>query len=146
VPLIEFPVLRTGVHVEVEIWLSAPKREALFRKGQQLPPPQRLLLVLDTGADTTMINDRVLTGSLGLDVRSQTRMETASNVGVAEICDTYDVELTLAPNAVNPWKIQPLEVLGKHLPNMDGMLGRDVLNRAVFEYDGPRRTVRLTYL
>jgi hypothetical protein len=145
VPVIEFPVLRTGVHVEVEIWLSAPKREALFRKGQPPPPPQRLHLVLDTGADTTMINDRVLTGMLGLDVRNQTKMETASNVGVAEVCDTYDVQLILAPNAVKPWKIQPLEVLGKHLPNMDGMLGRDILNMAVFEYDGPRKTLRLTY-
>ena len=144
-PVIELPVLRTGVHVEVEIWLSAPRREMLFRKSKVPPPAVRATLVLDTGADTTMINDRILTGILGLDVRNQTKMETASDVGVANLCDTYDVQLTIAPNAVAPWRIQPLEVLGKHLPNMDGMLGRDILNMAVFEYDGPRRIVRLIY-
>ena len=101
--------------------------------------------MIDTGADTTLINDRILNGMLGLTPTGQTRMETASNVGVPSLCDIYDVQLVIAPKAVAPWKIQPLEVLGMHLPSMDGTLGRDVLNLAVFEYDGPRRVVRLMY-
>ena len=99
------------------------------------------------GCRTTMINEQLLR-NLGLTPTSQTRVLTATSGGKGEACDVYDVCIEIVDKAGNPmWRVQPVEVLARPLLNQgtDGMLGRDLLDLCVLEYDGPAKVFRLTF-
>ena len=129
------------------MWLSALRREQYFKLGKDVPPAAYAVLIVDTGADTTMINEQLLR-NLGLTPTSQTRVLTATSGGKGEACDVYDVCIEIVDKAGNPmWRVQPVEVLARPLLNQgtDGMLGRDLLDLCVLEYDGPAKVFRLTF-
>lgn len=111
-------------------------------------PPVEVTLIVDTGADSTMLNSQAMR-SLGLTPTSQTRVLTSGSRGVPEPCDVYDIELEIL-NRVHPqqsWRIPALEVLARSLENQgtDGMLGRDVLKLGILFYDGPRGVFSIDY-
>jgi predicted aspartyl protease len=111
-----------------------------------VPPPTLATFIIDTGADSTMVDDQIMRG-LGLLPTGQTEIYTSTTNGIAEICDVYDIELQVLSPGSAPWVIGPVEALGRHLPNhsLQGMIGRDVLNRAILRVDGPGQTFQLDY-
>lgn len=138
---------RNGLIVDVNVGLSAARRAALYKAGLSCPPPVQTTLIIDTGADSTMI-DESLIFPLQLTPTGQARVLTSQSRGVPEPCNAYDIELEVVNRTGNPsWRIQPLQVLARPLPNqsMGGMLGRDVLSLAVLIFDGPRQRFTLTY-
>lgn len=138
---------RTGLLVDVYVGLSAARRAALYKQGLPCPPPVQTTLIIDTGADSTMI-DEGLVRTLQLTPTSQARVLTTQSRGVPEPCDVYDVELEVINRTGNPsWRIQPLQVLARPLHNLSigGMLGRDVLCLGVLIFDGPRNQFSLDY-
>lgn len=146
---VELPVCGNGLLVEGEVWLSPQRREAMFRAGRQdeVGAPIRVTLIIDTGADSTMLNDQLMR-SLGLTPTSQARVITSGSRGVPEPCDVYDVSLEIKGSATQePWRVSPVAVLARPLVNQgtDGMIGRDLLRLGVLQYDGPKGTFSLTY-
>lgn len=138
---------RNGLLVDVNVGLSAARRAALYKRNLPCPPAVQTTLIIDTGADSTMI-DESLIRSLQLTPTDQARVLTSQSRGVPEPCDVYDVELEIINRTGNPsWRVQPLQVLARPLHNqsMGGMLGRDVLSLGVLIYDGPRKFFSLTY-
>lgn len=136
-----------GLLVDVNVGLSAARRAEMYKRGLPCPPAVQTTLIIDTGADSTMI-DEGLMRSLQLSPTSQTRVLTSQSRGVPEPCDVYDVELEILNRTGNPsWRIQPLAVLVRPLHNQStgGMLGRDVLYRGILHFDGPRMVFSLTY-
>ena len=103
--------------------------------------------MVDTGADSTMLNDQIMR-SLGLEATDQARLLTSGSKGVAETCDVFDVELSIAnPIHLQPWRFPAIAVLVRPLLNLsaDGMLGRDVLGTGILHYDGPLQRFTLDY-
>jgi hypothetical protein len=148
VPKLELDVRRNGLLVEGHVWLSPQRREAMFRKGLDVRPRIPVTLIIDTGADSTMLSTQLIR-SLGLEVPiNQTKVLTSGSRGVPEHCDIFDVELEIqgAANQAS-WRLPPLEVLARPLENQgtDGMIGRDVLKLGILHYDGPHNTFSLTY-
>jgi hypothetical protein len=146
VPEIALPVLRNGLLIDVRVGISAPRQAWLWKKGLQHPPPVRAEFVIDTGADRTMVNDRILL-NLGLQPTESTRVLTSSSAGKPETCDVYDISLEMRGKGNAAWRSSSLAVLGRHLPNdsIEGMIGRDILDRMVLVYDGPQRMFRLHF-
>lgn len=138
---------RNGLLVDVNVGLSAARRAALYKQGVSCPPAIQTTLIIDTGADSTMIDEGLARG-LQLTPTGQARVLTSQSRGVPEPCDVYDIELEVINRTGNPsWRIQPLQVLARPLHNqsMGGMLGRDVLSLGVLIFDGPRKQFTLVY-
>lgn len=146
---VELDVRGNGLIVDASVWMSPPRRAALFRLGQShlIGPAVPISLIIDTGADSTMLSTQLMR-TLGIAPTSQTRVLTSGSRGVPEPCDVYDVELQIMGNATQkPWRISSIGVLARSLENQgtDGMLGRDVLKLGILHYDGPRGRFTLDY-
>jgi hypothetical protein len=116
---------------------------------QRLPVPERLRLELlvDTGADTTTLNEMHMR-SLGIPVRGATEVRGVTTDAEATECNTYDVSFALINAVGDPNLILPaLEVIGRPFHNemIDGLIGRDVLGSVVFTLEGPNRQFVINY-
>jgi len=119
----------------------------LRRQGKSIPERIRLELLVDTGADTTTLNEMHMR-SLGIPVRGATKVRGVTTDTYATECNTFDVSLELI-NAVgeSPLHLPAVEVIGRPFHNemIDGLIGRDVLANMVFMLDGPHRQFVINY-
>jgi len=147
VPQLALHAQANGLIVDAKIWHSAPRRAEMFKRGMDVQHAIPVTMIIDTGADSTMISDQIAR-SLRLQVTDQTRMYTANSKGVDETCDICDVELEILNPVQRSWRIPALPVVVRPLLNisMDGMIGRDLLALGVLHYDGPRARFTLDYL
>lgn len=136
----------SGPIASVLVGVSEPRRRALEAHGLAVPPRLPLNLILDTGAETTMVNEQHMR-ALAIQVRGQRDILTATSDEKPTSCNTYDIELRIETFGDPPFVIPALEVIGRPLFNhsIDGMIGRDVLCRVKFTFDGPARVFRLDY-
>lgn len=118
----------------------------MLARGFEVNPDLRLSFIIDTGADTTMINEQHMR-TLGIAPRGAKEILTATSDAKATRCDTYDIAFRLSTYGDGPLIFPALEVIGRPLFNhsIDGMIGRDVLDRVVLSVDGPRRQFRIDY-
>ncbi len=128
------------------IGVSEPRRRLLLAHGLDVPPALRLSLILDTGAETTLLAEQHMR-TLAIPVRGQRDILTATTDEKPTACNTYDVSLQISTFGDPPFTIPALEVIGRPLFNhsIDGMIGRDILSRIRLMIDGPRRTFRIDY-
>ena len=136
-----------GPIVHVMVWASAPMRKLLLREGKLVPQPIRLELLIDTGADTTTLNEMHMR-SMALPVRGATEVRGITSESRATECNTYDVELQLINSAGDPPLILPVvEVIGRPFHNevIDGVIGRDFLSNVNFDLQGPLRQFAIHY-
>ena len=136
----------SGPILDVMIGVSEPRRRLLLAHGLDVPPALRLSLILDTGAETTLLAEQHMR-TLAIPVRGQRDILTATTDEKATASNTYDVSLQIATFGDPPLILPALEVIGRPLFNhsIDGMIGRDILSRVKLMIDGPRRTFRIDY-
>jgi len=118
----------------------------MLARGIEPNPDLRLSFIIDTGADTTMLSEQHMR-TLGISPRGTKEILTATSDEKATRCHTYDISFKLATFGDGPMIFSALEVIGRPLFNhsIDGMIGRDVLDRVVLSVDGPRRQFRIDY-
>lgn len=117
------------------------------RQGVEVPPDIGVSLLIDTGASHTFLDDQVTRG-LALERRGESMFHSSSTKGVPERCHEYDVSLVLGGiTTPNTWRIEMLNVMGHPFLNNShqGVLGRDVLDRLQFAWNGPARLMVLSY-
>jgi hypothetical protein len=136
----------SGPMIEILIGVSEPRRRAMLARGTTPNPELRLLFLIDTGADSTMVNEQHMR-TLGIDARGSRDILTATSEAKPTACNTYDVAFKLATFGDDPLMLPAIEVIGRPLFNLsiDGMVGRDILNRVVLLLDGPRMQFRIDY-
>lgn len=149
-PKIDRPVLRSGLFVDVAVGVSARRKAQLWKQGRAIPPEVRATFIVDTGADTTMVDEQTLRslGLTSLDAIDQAEVLTSESRGQPELCDVYDIELAVLNPGQEPWSIRSLQVIARPLMSdvYGGMLARDVLQLAVLHYDGPRGHFTIDYI
>lgn len=135
-----------GLLVDVQVGVSSPRQEALYRAGIAVPPAVHATFIIDTGADSTMVDSSLML-ALGLQPTGQTHVLSSTAGGVPVPCDVFDISLELPNPKGVPWRLPSVEALGRALPNQStqGMLGRDILKGAILHIDGPRGTFSLNY-
>ncbi len=118
----------------------------MLASGLAPNPDLRLSFIIDTGADTTMVNEQHMR-TLGLGPRGARAILTATSDEKPTHCFTYDVGFKLTTFGDPPLVLSAVEVIGRPLFNhsIDGMIDRDILNRVVFSLDGPRMRFRIEY-
>lgn len=95
-------------------------------------------LLVDTGASASVFSLDIF-NRLKLTPVGFSEMLTPSTGNEPHPCATYDVALTLdAGDNTQPLTIEPLNVMATDLElhNLDGLIGRDVLSRCHFTYNG----------
>lgn len=136
----------TGLHLDVLIGVSGLMRKQRYDRGLDIPSAANVSLIVDTGADSTMISSSVMLGLGLVNPTSYTRIFTSTTGAVGEVCEIFDVAITIrnADRSVF-FTVDPFPVISRHLPShsIHGMFGRDLLDQLVLKYDGPKREYTL---
>jgi hypothetical protein len=142
-------ILPNGPILNALVGVSAARAHALQLAGQPIPQAIGVQALIDTGADGTCIDRSVLT-TLGLTPTGSVKVRTPSTGAVPHEADQYDVGL-LVPGATTqtpPLMISNLAVLCAELFQPQGfhaLIGRDILARCLFTYNGDTGLFTLAY-
>ena len=108
------------------------------KAGLPIPPFVSGTFLVDTGASGTCLDPR-LVAPLGLQPSGVVSIQTPSTAGGTHSCNQYDVGLYIPSNDSRPgFFIDALPVIETSLSSqgIDGLIGRDVLDRCVLVYNG----------
>lgn len=144
---IERAVRASGLLVDVSVGVSDGRLKQLWKRTQEPPPAVFATFLIDTGADTTMVDEQIMR-TLGLTAINQRQVITSESKGVARLCDVYDIGISVPNGGATPWKIPTVAALGRPLHMNDalhGVLGRDVLDKVRLVYDGPQQVFTIDY-
>lgn len=97
--------------------------------GLNPPDALRLPFLIDTGADTTMVNEDAMR-SLGIEARGARDVVGSTTHIEPTTCAAYDVSFEIRTPGENPFVVPALEVLARPFFNVSiyGLIGRDVLD------------------
>ena len=138
-PTITFPIQPDGLICDVLVGLDGPSTAALQASGQPILPPARCRAQIDTGTDVTCVAPAILRG-LGLTIPTlRTKTQT---VGGQVSVNLFSVSLSIRDfgNPASPMLVFPtLDVMEfpVALPNVDVLIGLDVLRTIRLVVDGP---------
>jgi hypothetical protein len=142
-----FPVTGAGLSVPVWIGLSGQTTAALVAVGMPVTPPIRARGLLDTGTDVTAVASWVLQ-QLAVSVTTTTSTHTAAGQVPVRL---YRVSLGITDPSLppgTPWLTQPdllVMELPTGLPDIDVLIGLDVLLECKLILDGPARQFTLEF-
>jgi hypothetical protein len=141
-----FPVTKAGLAVPVWIGLSGDVTVARLAAGQPLVLPVQGRGLLDTGTDVTAVAPWILQ-QLAIPATSKTSTRT---VGGQVKVNVYKVSLGITDSgqAVRSWLTQPdllVTDLPTVLPDVDVLVGLDVLLECKLTLEGPARQFTLEF-
>jgi hypothetical protein len=145
-PTLSDRLVPEGALVPVLIGLSLTQIQLLRKALQPIPAPIVALALIDTGAEMTGIDSSFVT-SLGLQPKSSTLANLPAHGGMT-LAFKYEVGFTICPaSATSGPQVPILSVLDLPLAAIgyQVVLGRDVLARCRFLYDGPGNCFEFTY-
>jgi hypothetical protein len=146
VATLTFPINPDGLSLDVLVGIDQQASHALLAQGVALPRPERVRALLDSGTDLTAVSAQVLSRlpvTAGQPVRTHTAGGIVSNL-------TFYISLSIPPLAgaagsllvVSRLLVTELVV---PLPNLDVLIGLDVIRRYVWAIDGPGGTFSVTF-
>lgn len=147
-PSINVTFGQAGPLIQAHIGLSGPRRQVLLAAGQ---PVARFVVgtfLVDTGASTTCV-DPALVAPLGLTPTGTVMMQTPSTAGTPHSCYQYDVTVFIPGSRQSDpgFVIDALPVSETHLRSqgIDGLIGRDVIDRCVLIHNGPMGWLTISF-
>lgn len=145
-PTFTGPIVADGSLVNILVGVSEARRQVLRSVGFLVPTPSPVRVLLDTGSIITITKAQAIT-PLGV-TRYDQRQFFNSAVGLTPIVrDVFDLSITLLDDkgiSLHYWP--SVDVIPGVFPPTDqvqGVIGRDLLDECVFTYDGKRRTFSL---
>ncbi len=147
-PVINGLLLSDGALVEVAVGLSFSSSKNARAALRPIPPPVNTRALLDTGAEMTCI-DLSLVPILGLPLGGATLANVPSQGGLT-FTPVHDVSLTvLHPSGKAPDNLMFRDLSVLELPigarGYQVLIGRDVLAKCRFLFDGPGNRFTLSY-
>jgi hypothetical protein len=135
---LRLPITKDGPILSVAIGITGAQMAALQASGKPIPAPLVLRGVADTGTDITAVKVSQLQ-QLGITPTASSTTQTAS--GQFRV-DLFDISLMVpgATASAGPIVVRPLLTiteLAESVPDVDLLLGRDILDECLFIYDGP---------
>jgi hypothetical protein len=127
-----------GLAVSAAVMVSNARRQALTDANQTVPPAQRIIGVLDTGATISAVHPDIL-AALGLTATGKAEIHTPSTQGVPVLADTYDVCIGIfAARAGDLHFIsETVQVTASILSNgVHALIGTDILKQCILTYNG----------
>jgi hypothetical protein len=149
VPHFSLQVSPKGPLLSAFVGVSIPRRDALITAGQTVPDIVPIQALIDTGASATCLDLSVLK-ALSLTPTGSASIETPSTGGKPFIADQYDISLIVPPADLNqiPLIVETLPVVCVSIFDSFGyhaLIGRDILAKCVFVYNGSMKFFTLAY-
>ncbi len=137
-PHLTFPLNSDGMIVQAVFGLHGTDTAALVQAGQPIPRPLQVRTLLDSGANATAVAPRVFQ-HLGL---GSFVTATSTTAGGTIKVNLYRVSLTVfgARGSAGPALVLTdlvVSELTAPLPNLEALIGMDVLNAGLLVLDGP---------
>ena len=137
-----------GPLLNVQLGISASYHSILAASGVPIPQPRVAQGLVDTGASCTCIDPSVIR-ALQISPKGTTMMLTPSTGSGGMTVSQYDVSLSIySTSEESPYQIPNLAVVESELFANQGfhvLIGRDVLARCVFIYNGERGNYTLAF-
>jgi hypothetical protein len=145
-PTMTFPIHPDGLCVPALIGHDHDQLQAIQASGSPLPMPLRVRAIFDTGANFTSVSPSFLT-TLGLVSTGSSRTQTASGMASVQF---YVISLTVYDPANaggqtlfrSRWGVTKLP---QDLPDMDVIIGINLINQIILHVDGPVGKFSLTF-
>jgi len=147
-PIFTSQVQAAGALINIKVEVSAPRVQAMRAAGLAIPQAVSLRALIDSGADSTFVDARHLQH---LNLQNPLVVLVADPAGGFTLGLQYEVSLTLLhPVGVNASNLvlRMFAIVDKPLSpglGFEAIVGRDVLDRCLFCYDGPAQTFTLAY-
>jgi len=139
-----------GPIVNALLEVSQARRDALIAANQQAPALQRITALIDTGASCTSVDPSVI-GTLNLQPTGSVSVFTPSTGATPHHTNQYDVLLMIpgpTPAHSDALIFRTIGVIELPLLQAQGfhaLIGRDILNRCLFIYNGSMGFFTLGY-
>ena len=144
-PVLKFRKSQLGPIVDVTARPSKQGSEQLALRGIKESSPVRLKMLVDTGADTCAVEEE-LAASFQLPYVSAA---FAMSFGKSLPIRRYELSLTLIDTQGVSWEAPSVIVIARPIPfegrPYRGLIGRDILDQALFVCDGPAHSCELTF-
>jgi hypothetical protein len=145
-PHLNFPTSADGPTLEVVVSLAGQQLAALQQAGAAFPRALPLRALIDTGSDVTAVDPHFLQQ---LGAVSRLRASTHTAAGQIKV-NLYEISLTISgpSGPAGPVYVRPtllVTELAVALPNINALVGRDVLDECLFLLDGPGRQFLLGF-
>jgi hypothetical protein len=144
------PILRGtlsdyGPMVDVKVMQSHQRSAAFKKRGLPFPQPVTVMGLIDTGASCSAL-DIGVANRLGLQSRGFTLIHTPSTGSEYVSRQQFDACLVLGEHERRPLVVT-LPVIEAELASQGFfvLIGRDVLNKCTFTYDGKKNNFTLRY-
>jgi predicted aspartyl protease len=130
----------SGAVVNAGVFVSEARRAALQRKNIDVPGPQIIRVLVDTGASFTSVDPSVLI-ALGITPTGTIDIVTPSTGKGMHTAETYDVDFAIGGAKLEdqPLRLTNLRVAACELyfnQGIHALVGRDILRRCVLHYNG----------
>jgi hypothetical protein len=146
-PILELPLEPGGAIIRVGFAVSGPRQEAMRNAGLEIPLPEMVRALVDTGASCTCLDTKVIK-NLGLVPTGTASILTPSTGDKPHTCNQFDVAvgIVMGSNQVHLSSLI-IPVVESELDShgFQALLGRDVLDQGIFIYDGYRQTLTLAF-
>ena len=144
-PSINFGIGPNGPVVIALIGNSTPRVQAMRAAGIEPPSAVQGTFLIDTGASSTCVDPALIQG-LGLAPSGRVAIQTPSTGGNHHYCNQYDACLYI-PDGKTGFLIHALPILETSLSaqGIDGLIGRDVIDRCTLVYNGSAKFATLAY-
>jgi hypothetical protein len=134
-----YPISPDGFALTVMVGLNGHDTAAYVASGRAIPAPRTVRAIIDSGSDMTCVAPGILR-QLGLSSIGQASTQTMSGPLTA---DFFEVSLSIPRSGPLPGPLLLLEQLfvmelTQPLPNIDVLVGKDVLMQCLLISDGPR--------
>jgi hypothetical protein len=144
-PTVPVQISPQGAFLNLLIGVSAPRAQSLQTTSQPIPQPQPARCLIDTGATCTVLDPRII-GPLGLTPTGQCPTHTASSGNTPHLRNQYDISVSIVLSATLSHTLATtLAALDGNFSQhgFDGLIGRDILGRYSFIYQGPQNQLIL---
>lgn len=146
-PGITLGASQSGPVVNIQIGPSIPLQNAMLAGGLTPPPPVTGTFLVDTGASHTVACGLLL-AKLNLNPTGTVMCHTPSTGGTAVPMYQYDLMIYMPGQMQHPgWLIDALPVMGSDFSAqpIDGLIGRDIIDRGMLVYNGQAGYFTLCY-
>ncbi len=145
-PVVAGNLTDQGAIVSLTVGVSRDRKEALVRVGFPVPAEVQLRAVIDSGSAVTAIQPDVFR-ALDLTRIDEVAIHTPSTGATPHHCDRFHVSLSLVHEQQELLLASALVISSMFRPeeNLQGLIGRDVLDHCLFVYDGKRKQFSLAF-
>lgn len=136
-----------GPTLNVLIGPSIPLQNAFTAAGLPIPPPVSGIFLVDTGASNTVVCAKLI-APLNLNPTGTVMCHTPTTAGTAVPMFQYDLMIYVPSSGSLPgWLIDALPVMASSFDGqtIDGLIGRDIIDRCLLVYNGQTGHFTLAY-